>query len=164
MARGPELPPWLRAVAVAYVFQLHMRPKDVLAKLPISRQALSQLVQRTRERAGEGAELPALMAAAAVRPRSGRPRTKVKARKGRKGKVGVKAGEGEGGTQGADGEGGEEVGMGEGGGQDVPVDAGRADERLHEVAQTGGRDVSMMGGEGADERSQEVAQTETMPS
>lgn len=163
MARGPELPPWLRAVAVAYVFQLHMRPKDVLAKLPISRQALSQLVQRTRERAGEGADLPALMAAAAVRPRSGRPRTKVKARKGRKGKVGVKAGEG--GTQGADGEGEEEeVGMGEGGGQDVPMDAVRADERLHEIAQTGGRDVSMMDGERADERPREIAQTETMPS
>jgi hypothetical protein len=84
MPRGPEIPLTIRHVAIAYFFDLEMRQTDICDRLGISKQSLSVLISRTRERcpsyvdpekAGPTPEeLNMLCAAAAVKPRAGRPR------------------------------------------------------------------------------------------
>lgn len=84
MPRGPEIPLTIRHVAIAYFFDLGMRQTDICDRLGISKQSLSVLISRTKERcptysdpenAGPTAEeLNMLCTAAAVKQRSGRPR------------------------------------------------------------------------------------------
>jgi hypothetical protein len=84
MPRGPEIPLAIRHVAIAYFFDLEMRQTDICNRLGISKQSLSVLISRTRERcptyqdpekAGPTPEeLNMLCAAAAVKQRCGRPR------------------------------------------------------------------------------------------
>ena len=84
MPRGPEIPLTIRHVAIAYFFDLEMRQTDICNRLGISKQSLSVLISRTRERcpsyqdpekAGPTPEeLNMLCAAAAVKQRCGRPR------------------------------------------------------------------------------------------
>lgn len=84
MPRGPEIPLAIRHVAIAYFFDLEMRQTDICDRLGISKQSLSVLISRTRERcptyqdpekAGPTPEeLNMLCAAAAVKQRCGRPR------------------------------------------------------------------------------------------
>lgn len=84
MPRGPEIPLTIRHVAIAYFFDLEMRQTDICDRLGISKQSLSVLISRTRERcpsyqdpekAGPTPEeLNMLCAAAAVKQRCGRPR------------------------------------------------------------------------------------------
>lgn len=84
MPRGPEIPLAIRHVAIAYFFDLDMRQTDICHRLGISKQSLSVLISRTRERCPSYSdpekagptpeELTMLCAAAAVKQRSGRPR------------------------------------------------------------------------------------------
>ena len=84
MPRGPEIPLAIRHVTIAYFFDLEMRQTDICNRLGISKQSLSVLISRTRERcptyddpekAGPTPEeLNMLCAAAAVKQRCGRPR------------------------------------------------------------------------------------------
>jgi hypothetical protein len=84
MPRGPEIPLAIRHVAIAYFFDLEMRQTDICNRLGISKQSLSVLISRTRERcptyddpekAGPTPEeLNMLCTAAAVKQRCGRPR------------------------------------------------------------------------------------------
>ena len=84
MPRGPEIPLTIRHVAIAYFFDLGMRQTDICERLGISKQSLSVLISRTKERCPtysdpENAgptpeELNMLCTAAAVKQRSGRPR------------------------------------------------------------------------------------------
>lgn len=75
MPRGPEAPLWKRHLALAYTQDLKMESEEVCRRLEVTRSWLEKFIMRTKEYANNSTKLEDLMACAAPKARSGRPKT-----------------------------------------------------------------------------------------
>ncbi|KAM0718250.1 hypothetical protein Q7P37_006582 [Cladosporium fusiforme] len=75
MPRGPEAPLWKRHLALAYTQDLKMESEEVCRRLDVTRSWLEKFIMRTKEYANNSTKLEDLMACAAPKARSGRPKT-----------------------------------------------------------------------------------------
>lgn len=74
MARGKEIAPWIRHVALAYKIQLGMSDAEIGRKLDVNPKALNFMIKRAKDRCGGSEDLATLQAAVVVQPRCGRKR------------------------------------------------------------------------------------------